>query len=176
MFVWRFFRETKVVRIKVGALKECAGMFNISSAENGLRYEFWKTQSRPVFTLKILPLTDWPASDMCASPLDTRRPFDIFEIQIKLSDGAACIFEDAYLTNFSKFRNLVSQEGSRAKKIFDFHGSGSRSVLFAVLTTVVASALSSVSNPFDGDDDDEDIEESRVESGQWRDVHAPIAW
>lgn len=40
MFVWRFFRETKVVRIKVGALKECAGMFNISSAENGLRYEF----------------------------------------------------------------------------------------------------------------------------------------
>lgn len=58
-------------------------------------------------------------------------------------------------------------EGSRAKKIFDFHGSGSRSVLFAVLTTlVVASALSSVSNPFDGDDDDEDIEESRVESGQ----------
>lgn len=104
---------------------------------------------------------------MCASPLDTRRPFDIFEIQIKLSDRAACIFEDAYLTNFSKFRNLVSQEGSRAKKIFDFHGSGSRSVLFAVLTTlVVASALSSVSNPFDGDDDDEDIEESRVESGQ----------
>lgn len=57
-------------------------------------------------------------------------------------------------------------ERSRAKKIFDFHGSGSRSVLFAVLTTVVASALSSVSNPFDGDDDDEDIEESRVESGQ----------
>ena len=104
---------------------------------------------------------------MCASPLDTRRPFDIFEIQIGLSDGAACTFEDAYLTNFSKFRNLVSQEGSRAKKIFDFHGSGSRSVLFAVLTTlVVASALSSVSNPFDGDDDDEDIEESRVESGQ----------
>lgn len=57
-------------------------------------------------------------------------------------------------------------EGSCLKKIFDFHGSGSRSVLFAVLTTVVASALSSVSNPFDGDDDDEDIEESRVESGQ----------
>lgn len=57
---------------------------------------------------------------MCASPLDTRRPFDIFEIQIGLSDGAACTFEDAYLTNFSKFRNLVSHEGIVCEE--NFHG------------------------------------------------------
>ena len=30
--------------------------------ENGLRYEFWKTQSPQLFILKISALTDWPAS------------------------------------------------------------------------------------------------------------------
>lgn len=176
MFVWRFFRETKVVRIKVGALKECAGCLTFPRRKMDWDMNFEKRNHGQCLPWKFYL---WPTDlhRTCARPHSI--PADL-SISLKFKSGyqmEQLVHSKMRISQISRnFEISFHTEGSRAKKIFDFHGSGSRSVLFAVLTTVVASALSSLSNPFDGDDDDEDIEESRVESGQWRDVHAPIAW
>lgn len=126
----------------------------------------------------------WPTDPhrTCARPHSI--PADL-SISLKFKSGyqmgQLAIFEDAYLSQISrKFRNLVpflyTKKDRAQRKFSQFSRSWSRRGIlfrdgFNNGSRVVT--LSSISNSFD---DDEGIEESRVESGQWRDVHAPIAW
>lgn len=175
MFVWKFFRETKVVRIKVGALKECAGCLTFPRRKMDWDMNFEKRNHGQCLPWKFYL---WPTDlhRTCARPHSIPADFRYLWNSNRAIRWSSLYIRRCVSHKFLEISKSRFTRRDRVQRKFSIFTEVEVEALFAVLTTVVASALSSVSNPFDGDDDDEDIEESRVESGQWRDVHAPIAW